>query len=36
MKIHPLMLERFQFILGYAGLFFSGLKIILPDPNTII
>ena len=31
----PLMPEHFQFILGYAGLFFSGLKLILPDPNTI-
>ena len=25
----------FPIYLGYAGLFFSGLKLILPDPNTI-
>jgi putative tricarboxylic transport membrane protein len=35
MKMHHLTPEHFQFILGYAGLFFSGLKFILPDPNTI-
>jgi len=27
--------RTFPIYLGYAGLFFSGLKLILPDPNTI-
>jgi putative tricarboxylic transport membrane protein len=27
--------RTFPIYLGYAGLFFSGLKVILPDPNTI-
>ena len=27
--------KTFPIYLGYAGLFLSGLKIILPDPNTI-
>ena len=27
--------KTFPIYLGYAGLFFSGLKLILPDPNTI-
>ena len=33
--MHLLMLEPFPIYLGYAGLLFSGLKLILPDPNTI-
>ena len=31
----PFNARTFPIYLGYAGLFFSGLKIILPDPNTI-
>ena len=34
LKMHLLMPEHFIY-LGYTGLFFSGLKLILPDPNTI-
>ena len=31
----PFNARTFPIYLGYAGLFFSGLKLILPDPNTI-
>ena len=31
----PFNARTFPIYLGYAGLFFSGLKIILPDPKTI-
>ena len=31
----PFNAKTFPIYLGYAGLFLSGLKIILPDPNTI-
>ena len=31
----PFNSRTFPIYLGYAGLFFSGLKLILPDPNTI-
>ena len=31
----PFNAKTFPIYLGYAGLFFSGLKLILPDPNTI-
>ena len=31
----PFNARTFPIYLGYAGLFFSGLKIILPDPDTI-
>ena len=31
----PFNARTFQIYLGYAGLFFSGLKVILPDLNTI-
>ena len=31
----PFNARTFKIYLGYAGLFFSGLKVILPDPNTI-
>jgi putative tricarboxylic transport membrane protein len=31
----PFNAKTFPIYLGYAGLFFSGLKVILPDPNTI-
>ena len=31
----PFNARTFPIYLGYAGLFFSGLKVILPDPNTI-
>ena len=31
----PFNARKFPIYLGYAGLFFSGLKLILPDPNTI-
>ena len=31
----PFNATTFPIYLGYTGLFFSGLKIILPDPNTI-
>ena len=31
----PFNARTFPIYLGYAGLFLSGLKIILPDPNTI-
>ena len=31
----PFNARTFPIYLGYTGLFFSGLKIILPDPNTI-
>ena len=31
----PFNARTFPIYLGYAGLFFSGLKVILPDPNTL-
>ena len=31
----PFNARTFPIYLGYAGLFFSGLKLILPDPNII-
>ena len=31
----PFNARTFPIYLGYAGLFFSGLKVILPDPNSI-
>ena len=31
----PFNARTFPIYLGYAGLFFSGLKLILPDPDTI-
>ena len=31
----PFNARTFPIYLGYAGMFFSGLKIILPEPNTI-
>ncbi|MDA8538018.1 tripartite tricarboxylate transporter TctB family protein, partial [Candidatus Pelagibacter bacterium] len=31
----PFNARTFPIYLGYAGLFFSGLKVILPDSNTI-
>ena len=31
----PFNAKTFPIYLGYAGLFFSGLKLILPEPNTI-
>ena len=31
----PFNAKTFPIYLGYAGLFFSGLKLILPDPDTI-
>ena len=31
----PFNARTFPIYLGYAGLFFSGLKLILPDPSTI-
>ena len=31
----PFNARTFRIYLGYAGLFFSGLKIILPDPDSI-
>ena len=31
----PFNARTFPIYLGYAGLFFSGLKLILPDPNAI-
>ena len=31
----PFNAKTFPIYLGYAGLFFSGLKLILPDPETI-
>jgi putative tricarboxylic transport membrane protein len=31
----PFNAKTFPIYLGYAGMFFSGLKLILPDPNTI-
>jgi len=31
----PFNARTFPIYLGYAGLFFSGFKLILPDPNTI-
>ena len=31
----PFNARTFPIYLGYAGLFFSGLKVFLPDPNTI-
>ena len=31
----PFNARTFPIYLGYTGLFFSGLKLILPDPNTI-
>jgi len=31
----PFNAKTFPIYLGYAGMFFSGLKIILPEPNTI-
>ena len=31
----PFNARTFPIYLGYAGLFFSGLKLILPDPETI-
>ncbi len=31
----PFNARTFPIYLGYAGLLFSGLKVILPDPNTI-
>ena len=31
----PFNARTFPIYLGYAGLFFSGLKLILPDPGTI-
>ena len=31
----PFNARTFPIYLGYAGLFFSSLKVILPDPNTI-
>ncbi len=31
----PFNAKTFPIYLGYAGLFFSGMKLILPDPETI-
>jgi len=31
----PFNARTFPIYLGYVGLFFSGLKVILPDPNTV-
>ena len=31
----PFNAKTFPIYLGYAGMFFSGLKVILPEPNTI-
>ena len=31
----PFNARTFPIYLGYAGLFFSGLKLILPDPNAV-
>ena len=35
MKNAPFNARTFPIYLGYTGLFFSGLKILLPEPNTI-